>query len=216
MILEDPSDTHEYLSVIGHPPLVEGARRLALGPDSPAIKEKRVRLAVLFLWLPAFRSIPNSAVGDDCGCVGSVCKHPDHLGHRRQLPGWAVPVKVFPPRRQDSDLGSLVVYVFAGLGSSGAIRLLRLCWASPVNHTTIFENLGFEVAAYRYYDPVTVAIDIDGMIESLRVQAASWPCCCSLGPQPMRALASVGCALLGSRGRVRCDPASLCSQSNWD
>ncbi|GAB2714672.1 MULTISPECIES: amino acid aminotransferase [Comamonas] len=40
------------------------------------------------------------------------------------------------------------------------------------NHRAIFQNAGFEVASYRYYDAANRAIDFDGMIADLNAAAA--------------------------------------------
>jgi aromatic-amino-acid transaminase len=40
------------------------------------------------------------------------------------------------------------------------------------NHRAIFENAGFEVGSYRYYDAATRAIDFDGMLADLNAAAA--------------------------------------------
>ncbi len=40
------------------------------------------------------------------------------------------------------------------------------------NHRAIFQNAGFEVASYRYYDAAKRAIDFDGMIADLNAAAA--------------------------------------------
>ena len=39
------------------------------------------------------------------------------------------------------------------------------------NHRAIFQNAGFEVGSYRYYDPTTRAINFEGMIADLRAAA---------------------------------------------
>ena len=39
-----------------------------------------------------------------------------------------------------------------------------------MNHRNIFENLEFKVAEYDYWDPVTLGLNIDGMLQSLRVR----------------------------------------------
>src|SRR5258706_9877706 len=40
------------------------------------------------------------------------------------------------------------------------------------NHRGLFENAGFAVRSYTYYDPVTHAVDFEGMLSSLRSMAA--------------------------------------------
>jgi len=49
IIRQDPNLNHEYLPIAGLAEFTSAAQKLILGPESPAIKEGRVRLASLFL-----------------------------------------------------------------------------------------------------------------------------------------------------------------------
>lgn len=54
LIAEDDSLNHEYLPILGLPEFRSSASKIALGEDSPAVLEKRVRTAVLVWSLQLF------------------------------------------------------------------------------------------------------------------------------------------------------------------
>jgi aromatic-amino-acid transaminase len=73
------------------------------------------------------------------------------------------------------------VLTVQALGGTGALKigadfLQRLLPGSQVaisnpsweNHRALFENAGFQVSEYRYYDAATHALDFSGMLEALR------------------------------------------------
>jgi aspartate/tyrosine/aromatic aminotransferase len=47
------------------------------------------------------------------------------------------------------------------------------------NHFGVFRDSGLEVKQYRYYDKKTISLDLDGMIEDLKV--IRYRCCLIVG-----------------------------------
>ena len=76
------------------------------------------------------------------------------------------------------------VVTIQALGGTGALKIgadflkqltpdARVLISDPSweNHAALFGQAGFEVGAYRYYDPKTFGLDFDGMIASLEAAA---------------------------------------------
>jgi len=51
------------------------------------------------------------------------------------------------------------------IGNNAPLYLPKPTWA---NHTNIFRDAGLDVREYRYWDPATLGLDLEGMLEDLR------------------------------------------------
>ncbi|KAJ5327859.1 aminotransferase [Penicillium brevicompactum] len=140
-IHNDPSLNHEYLSIGGLADFTSAAQKLIVGADSPAIREKRVRIRPrkwnrrihLPKTTPTNATTPQICTLQTISGTGAV-----HLG--------GLFLSKFHPQKP-------------------AIYLSNPTWA---NHNQIFTNVGLSLAKYPYFSTKTKGLDFEGMIAALQ------------------------------------------------